>query len=86
MDRLKETLFEKTSRERDYTLGVMDVIDKMHINNVFHGDMHSGNIMIDGDNNPLMIDFGKSKTMPSGGYMPRSGVWCMIMYFFIIPF
>ena len=74
MDRLKETLFQKTSRERDYTGGVMELVSKMHDNNVFHGDMHSGNIMVDGSK-PWMIDFGKSKPMPATDEGKR---WAMV--------
>lgn len=75
MDRLKETIFEKTSREKEYTNGVMELISKMHDNNVFHGDMHSGNIMVDWKNVPLMIDFGRSKKMPQGD---QERTWCMM--------
>ncbi|CAM9936959.1 unnamed protein product [Ectocarpus fasciculatus] len=75
MDRLNETLFDKTFREKDYTHGVMQLISKMHENMVFHGDMHSGNIMIDGNNDPIMIDFGKSKSMPQD---PEEKRWCMV--------
>lgn len=54
----------------------MRLISRMHENMVlFHGDMHSGNIMIDGNNDPIMIDFGKSKSMPRDSEEKR---WCMV--------
>lgn len=74
MDRLEEILFQKTSRERDYTDGVMELVSKMHEHNVFHGDMHSGNIMIDGGK-PWMIDFGKTQPMPTNDEGKR---WAMV--------
>lgn len=81
MDRLDEILFEKTNRERSYTIGVMELINKMHNNNVFHGDLHSGNIMIGEEDKPWVIDFGKSKSMPSGTEERR---WCMVHDYFLL--
>lgn len=81
MDRMEETLFDKTNRERDYTLGVIDLISNMHSNNIFHGDLHSGNIMIDKNNNPVIIDFGKSKPMPGDRDGKR---WCMVHDFVLL--
>ena len=76
MDRLDDTLREKTLREKDYTNEVMELIWKMHETNVFHGDMHSGNIMVDNATDmPFVIDFGKSKAMPDGH---AERVWCMV--------
>lgn len=75
MDRLEETLFDKTKRERSYTQDVLELVAKMHNNNVFHGDLHSGNMMIGERNKPWVIDFGKSKPMPHEAEERR---WCMV--------
>jgi len=65
---------------------VKDMIAKMHENNLYHRDLHSGNIMInikDGKIKPVIIDFGsssysfgeddpyKEKNFPRIGYTRR---------------
>lgn len=79
MDRLHETLFVKTNREPSYTNGVFELVAKMHDHNVFHGDLHSGNLMVGEDHKPWIIDFGKSKSMPRRQEERR---WCIVHDYF----
>ena len=65
MERMDKTIRDKTVQEKSFIAGVMDTIRSMHDLKVFHGDMHSGNIMVDSSSKPFMIDFGKSKVMPA---------------------
>lgn len=79
MDRLEETIFEKCKHLRKYDGGgfqtVLGVIEKMHSVNIFHGDLHSANIMADYYGDPYIIDFGKSKIMPEGD---EAKTWCIL--------
>lgn len=78
MDRLEMILREKCLQDLSYTgegRGVLEMLDKMHGLNIFHGDLHTGNIMTDHEGEPWVIDFGKSKFMPEGG---ESKHWCML--------
>lgn len=40
--------------DRGFSLGVLDLIDGMNSLDVFHGDMHSANIMVDSDSKPVV--------------------------------
>lgn len=45
-------------------------IKKMHENNIHHRDLHEGNVMIDTNGDPVIIDFGTSCTAFSGDEFP----------------
>ena len=67
MDRLDKTIVDFVREDLSYVGGsrkVIDMIDEMHSMGIFHGDLHSGNIMTDFEGEPWVIDFGKSKVMP----------------------
>ncbi|KAG1831662.1 kinase-like domain-containing protein [Suillus subalutaceus] len=38
--------------------GIVDGLNYLHSENVVHGDLHPGNVLIDGSGNPCLIDFG----------------------------
>ncbi|KAJ8596439.1 kinase-like protein [Rhizopogon salebrosus TDB-379] len=39
-------------------LGIAEGLNYLHSENVVHGDLHPGNVLIDGSGNPFLIDFG----------------------------
>ena len=45
----------------DYTLQVLDALDTVHAENIWHLDLKPGNIMTDGQGRAVLIDFGASK-------------------------
>ena len=79
MDKMDLTIREKCFEDLSYVSGfdrsVLGMIDDMHSLNIFHGDLHSGNIMTDSLGEPWLIDFGKSKFIPEGGEVKK---WCML--------
>jgi ubiquinone biosynthesis protein len=44
--------------DRLLKLGVQSVLEATLIHGVFHGDMHAGNVLIDGDGDFALVDFG----------------------------
>ena len=36
------------------------IIEKLNANNIYHRDLHAGNVMIDEKQNPIIIDFGNA--------------------------
>ena len=72
---MSETLRSFILKDRSFSEGVLYLVQKMHNAGVFHGDMHSENIMVDEDGNPWMIDFGKSKMMPESA---EDRKWCIV--------
>jgi tRNA A-37 threonylcarbamoyl transferase component Bud32 len=37
-----------------------DIIEKLNANNIYHRDLHTGNVMIDENQDPIIIDFGNA--------------------------
>lgn len=56
--------------------GVVEMVAQMHAANVFHGDLHTHNIMVDTEGNPFVIDFGRSKVMR--GMSQDEKDWCRL--------
>eukprot|EP00953_Heterococcus_sp_UTEX-ZZ885_P030716 16208-Heterococcus_DN1.PRE.2 len=52
MDILSETLYDRVNSDRSYAgtqqRSVLDVVNAMHAADIFHGDLHGGNVMVDG--------------------------------------
>lgn len=54
-------------RENVFWNKLEQMMVKLHENNLYHRDLHSGNIMIDADSgDPILIDFGWSAYVPGG--------------------
>jgi len=55
--------------------GIASGLEYLHSNNMFHGDLHSGNILIDKDQTPRICDFGLAcmieKVQPGLTYLQR---------------
>ena len=77
MKRLHETISQVTVKDPTFGIhgDVIRLIDEMHMSGVFHGDLHAGNIMIDSDGKPFIIDLGKSKSIPDGTFDRE---WCIM--------
>jgi len=76
MDKLHETIIDVCRKDLTYNdVNLLHVIDNMHSINIFHGDLHSANIMRKSTGEPMIIDFGKSKTMPEGDEERK---WCIL--------
>ncbi|KAG2136415.1 kinase-like domain-containing protein [Suillus clintonianus] len=52
----KETL--PASAKVKLVKGVAEGLNDLHSQNVVHGDLHPGNVLIDGSGNPCLTDFG----------------------------
>lgn len=44
-----------------------DMVEKMHNAEVYHRDLHTGNVMIDESGRPVIIDFGTAYVAKNGG-------------------
>lgn len=60
-----DTLSDKTLLPEVFNYGqffkkLSDQINKLHENRIHHRDLHAGNVMIDNDGNPVIIDFGSA--------------------------
>ena len=75
MEKMDMTLGDYVLENINFTKGVVDVIKNLHIIGIFHGDLTSENIMINSKNEPIIIDFSRSKPMPIS---PNGSKWCMI--------
>ena len=56
----------------NYTRQLCDALRHIHANNILHLDVKPGNIMIDNDGNPVLIDFGISKHYDEVGHQTTS--------------
>ena len=75
MEKMHKTLREKCIEYTKFTCGVIKIVEDMHEANIFHGDLHSQNIMVDEIGMPKIIDFGKSKAMPTS---QEDRKWCIL--------
>jgi Protein kinase domain len=80
MDILSDTLYDRVISDRSYSgsqqRSVLDVVNAMHAADIFHGDLHGGNVMVDASGTPCIIDFGKSKLMTHMTEQQR--LWCRL--------
>ncbi|KAH0826779.1 kinase-like domain-containing protein [Lanmaoa asiatica] len=56
------------SRRIQLIKGTVAGLEYLHLNHIVHGDFHPGNILIDGEHNARLTDFGLSQTVS-----PRQG-------------
>ncbi|KAJ8596440.1 hypothetical protein M405DRAFT_856496 [Rhizopogon salebrosus TDB-379] len=47
--------------------GIAEGLNYLHSENVVHGDLHPGNVLIDGSGNPCLIDFGLAAVIDDRG-------------------
>jgi serine/threonine protein kinase len=68
-------------REFDMVLGIASGLAYLHSWNVLHGDVKALNVLLDGDLNPLLCDFGMTKildwdyTASSSAFLNAAGSW-----------
>lgn len=80
---LKEYLNErgssKSAKINDIKLlsKILDALSYAHKNHVYHGDIHSENILVIGKNDPVLIDFGTSMLVKEKFHRLRS-CWLII--------
>jgi serine/threonine protein kinase len=55
---------------RKFFTKLKENIKKMHENNIHHRDLHEGNVMIDQNGDPVIIDFGTACMAFSGDEHP----------------
>ncbi|MDD3285360.1 MAG: phosphotransferase [Patescibacteria group bacterium] len=64
---LKEIIEEKNKENTPENINwitffekLEDIVKKLNAANIYHRDLHSGNIMMDAEQNPILIDFGNA--------------------------
>lgn len=58
----------RTDTARQVTLEILDVLQELHSQDIVHGDLNAGNIIVSGDWSPSLIDFGLAAPI---GSIPR---------------
>lgn len=64
LDLIKDDLFEELPEEFDFNVffeKLRKELERMHEEKIYHRDLRPGNVMIDKNGNPVIIDFGESK-------------------------
>ena len=61
---------------RTILLQVLDALEEVHHNNIWHLDLKPGNIMLDKSDHVYLIDFGASKQLHASGGMTTSTALC----------
>ena len=75
--RLKRTGQPLPEREALRILSeVLEGLEEVHKNQIWHLDLKPGNIMLDKDDNAVLIDFGASKQLTSNGYATSTVSMC----------
>ena len=75
--RLKRTGQPLSEREALRILSeVLEGLDEVHKNKIWHLDLKPGNIMLDKKGNAVLIDFGASKQLTSNGYATSTVSMC----------
>ena len=75
--RLKRTGQPLSEREALRILSeVLEGLDEVHKNKIWHLDLKPGNIMLDKEGNAVLIDFGASKQLTSNGYATSTVSMC----------
>ena len=75
--RLKRTGMPMPEREALRILSeVLEGLDEVHRNKIWHLDLKPGNIMLDKKGNTVLIDFGASKQLTSNGYATSTVSMC----------
>ncbi len=78
-DRRKQGQFFSEEELKRLVLGVLDGLSHLHDRGIYHRDIKPGNILITGDGNPVLIDFGSARqrltersmtVVESPGYTP----------------
>ena len=55
------------AKVRKYLMQILDALEYIHARNILHLDLKPANIMIDGNDNAVLIDFGASKIVDENG-------------------
>lgn len=58
MDPKSTMLLPDTYDHDEFFRKLRAMVEKMHENRIYHRDLHEGNVMIDKNGNPVIIDFG----------------------------
>lgn len=58
LDPQSNVLIPDTYNHEQFFETLKKMVDTMHENNIYHRDLHSGNVMVDEEGNPVVIDFG----------------------------
>ncbi|KAG9003722.1 hypothetical protein FRB93_010943 [Tulasnella sp. JGI-2019a] len=61
-------------KERDVITGIASGLAYLHANNVIHGDLKASNVLLDGELNPKICDFGLTKVMHSEYAITSAGL------------
>ncbi|KAG2145208.1 kinase-like domain-containing protein [Suillus clintonianus] len=60
------------SAKAELVMGVADGLNHLHSENVIHGDLHPGNVLIDGSGNPRLTDFGLATVVGDSELQPST--------------
>lgn len=60
LDKKDSTIKTSEVNWQEFFKKLENIVEKLNAMRVFHRDLHAGNIMIDEDHNPILIDFGSS--------------------------
>ncbi|KAG9031333.1 hypothetical protein FRB95_002831 [Tulasnella sp. JGI-2019a] len=61
-------------KEQDAITGIASGLAYLHANNVIHGDMKASNVLLDGELNPKICDFGLTKVMHTEYALTSAGL------------
>ena len=76
-EKMKKTGLPLSETEvRNILIQILEALNEVHQNEIWHLDLKPGNIMIDKDGNAYLIDFGASKQIRANGSMTTSTALC----------
>ncbi|KAG9003725.1 hypothetical protein FRB93_010946 [Tulasnella sp. JGI-2019a] len=73
-DHSHSAILYREFKEQDVITGIASGLAYLHANNVIHGDLKASNILLDGELNPKICDFGLTKVMHTEYALTSAGL------------